>query len=198
MTMIESKQFEAAALLLISYDALLRLSEGLSLMWDNILFPGDLRLQGYGALTAGVTILDSKTSRSAGRFQFVKIEDKNVIQFLKVYRSMNRVTTHFVNELTYSRYERSLKQAARRLGVSNQHFSSHSARIGNTTQEYIRGKPVEQLAVDGRWKSLNSLRYYINNGRARLANLNIQQTHQRVITSQAEKLISAINLSISN
>lgn len=183
---------------MLSYEALLRVSEALSLKCNDISFPGDIRLQGYGPLTAGVTVIDSKTSRSSGRYQFVKITDPKVIQFLKVYRSTHELNAKFVNQLTYTRYERSLKQAARALGVSNHHFTSHSARIGKATHEYISGRSVEQLAVDGRWKSLNSLRYYINNGRARLANLNIEQANQNCITGKAEKLMSAIQLSLSD
>ena len=99
MSLLESKELEAAATLLLSFEGLLRTSEVLKLSWSDILFCGDQSLHGYGPNVAGVTILDSTTARASERHQFVKADNRNAIQFLKVYKITSKYNRMFARNL---------------------------------------------------------------------------------------------------
>ena len=57
--------------------------------------------------------------------------------------------------------------------------------MGKATQDYVPGIPVDQIAVNGRWKPLNSLRYYVTNGRTWLLDTAIPRyAQQRILEAE--------------
>ena len=80
-------------------------------------------------------------------------------EFLQI-RATDRVQDPLFH-ISYQAYSAQLKIYHAALGLGHVHFSSYSARIRKFTEDYIKGLPVDQIALNGRWKSLNSLLYYV-------------------------------------
>lgn len=190
--MIRRKWVTFAMVLLPSFSGLLRASEALKLKWTDVAFPGDSSIQAYGPLVAGINIWDAKTSRYSGHLQFVKIKENETIQFLYVLKHFNHSDEAISPNLNMSTYDRHIKQIASVFGLHNQQFSTHSARIGKATEEYIKGTAVNQIAIDGRWQSLNSLRYYVTNGRSKLCLMNMSSQNQMRVKERALQLQSLL------
>ena len=187
---IIEKRVEAAVILLLTYSACQRVSEDLQLEWKDIAFPGDVHLFSCGGV-AGINIWEAKTSRRTGRLQFVLLTDKLCIKFLRTYKSSRPEQENLVG-ISYASYLDSLKRASQHFGMKNTRISTHSARVGKATQDYIQRTPVEQIAMNGRWKSMHTLRYYVDNGRAWLLNIPINKDSQQLLKSCANSAKSSI------
>lgn len=111
-----------AAVLLLSFGASLRDSEARQLCWEHIALPGDIRLSSYGSSSAGVNIVDAKTSLQTGRLQFVPTTDPEIITFLVMYREANPEESVIAPSLTYKAYQNSC-----RLGFFQMSEAHHSA-----------------------------------------------------------------------
>ena len=184
---IKSKP-EAACVLLTSFSACLRVSEALSLRMQDIALPGDMRIASHGSHVAGINVRDAKTARYSGTLQFVKIDDVDAIKFLQAWKASTSQSNGALVCLSYHTYAADLNNALAAFGLHNAPFTSHSARIGKATQDYVAGVPVDQIAVNGRWKSLNSLRYYVTNGRAWLLDTNISPNTQHRLNDAARHM----------
>ena len=180
----------ASITLYVTFFACLRVSEALGLKAEYIAFPGDARLLAYGPDVAGLNIRDAKTARYTGCLQFVKLENPHCIAYLETWIRGTKRTP--LVHISYQTYAAQLKIGISTMGIGDVPFSSHSARIGKATEDYIKGLPVAQIALNGRWKSLNSLRYYVNNGRAWLLNTPIPPAAQAMIRQAAADMISLI------
>ena len=163
---LEKDHVGPAAAFLLCFGALLRIGEALKLTWENVALPGDVRQFGFPPATAGVNIVDAKTSKRTSKFQFVLIYDPDAILFLQKYHAA--VPSHsrkVLPSLTYASYASAYRKATAFFGTSKSTDTSHSCRIRKALDSYISGRSVEQIAVAGRWKLLPSLRYYLENGR---------------------------------
>ena len=175
----------AAVTLVTTYCGCLRVSEALALRLEDIALPGDVRLASYGPRTAGLNVRDAKTSRYTGRLQFVKLDDIDAVTLLGLWKASAQRSSGPLIQLSYQQYSTQLKGALSSLGLKDAPFTSHSARIGKATQDYVSGIPIDQIAVNGRWKSLNSLRYYVTNGRAWLLDTAIpRHAQQRILEAE--------------
>ena len=161
-----SKRTSAATILLLCYGACLRVGEALKLKWEHVALPGDPRLSAFPPGTAGVNILDAKTSKRTGRLQFVPIQDDIVIQFLRKIHDNPSPDEALAPHIDYQSYSKYLKEATSYFQISNVAIRSHSARIGRALDEYVNGARVDQIAILGRWASLSTLRLYLDNGKA--------------------------------
>ena len=79
--MLQKQKIAAAIVLIKSFSACLRVSEALSLAWQNVALPGDLCLEAFPAGTAVINIHDEKTSRYTGKLQFVKMSYSDGVKF---------------------------------------------------------------------------------------------------------------------
>ena len=191
-TLIKKGKVTAATVLFTSFTACLRVSKALKLTWSRVALPGDLRLSAYPPGTAGVNIYDAKTSRYTGKLQFVKISDPDGVKLLsEVHRSCPDKSSR-IAPITYQQYKDDLRQSLTNFQLHETPFTSHSARIGKATEDFIRGVPVEQIAINGRWKSLNSLRYYLNNGRAWILNTPLSESQQKMLSQAAASMTIAL------
>ena len=186
--MVVQGNCEAAIVILTTFAACLRVSEALFIEIQDIAFPGDARIAGYGHSTAGINIKDAKTSRYTGRLQFVKLDDPQTIKIIQAWTKVTNRKTGRLVTLNYQRYSANLKTALSSLDLQNAQFTSHSARIGKATQDYINGLPVDQIAINGRWKSINSLRHYVTNGRSWLLDTHIPAAAQNRISEAASNM----------
>lgn len=71
--LLSSHKLRAGTAVIVQFTALLRPSELFSLTWDDILFPGDSRLQSYSLATAGILVRNAKTAMHIAQKQFVPI-----------------------------------------------------------------------------------------------------------------------------
>lgn len=186
--LVSTRKPDAACVLFTTFSACLRVSESLALQISDIALPGDARLASYGPLIAGLNVRDAKTARYTGRLPFVKVDDRDAIKFLQAWIPSTNQASGPLVFLTYQAYAADLKEALAAYGLQNAPFTSHSARIGKATQDYVTGVPVDQIAINGRWKSLNSLRYYVTNGRAWLLDKNIPPATQQRLADAARKM----------
>ena len=187
--MVTNGKIESATVLLTSFSACLRVSEALNITWRRVALPGDLRLAAYPAGTAGVNIQDAKTSRYTGKLQFVKLADQHGINLLSALKQRYPQNIGRIAPISYQRYTDDLRQSLEHFQLEETPFTTHSARIGKATEDYIRG---EQIAINGRWKSMASLRYYLNNGRAWILNTPITSNQQRTLSLAAAKMKHAL------
>ena len=186
--MLAKSKVESATVLLTSFAACLRVSKALKLTWSQVALPGDLRLSSYSPETAGLNIYDSKTSRYTGKLQFVKLSDREGVKFLSGLRCVRSSASMRIVPIKYHQYSNDLRKAITHFQLQDTPFISHSARIGKATEDFIAGETVEQIAINGRWKCINSLRYYLNNGRAWSLNTPISLIQQHKIARASAKM----------
>ena len=191
--MLVSKQPQSATAIILSFFGCLRISEALHLCWKDVALPGDVRLSAYGSGIAGINIRDAKTSRQTGPLQFVKINDVIANGYLRVLHGDVSDHGSRVTAASYQSYSLDLKGAAKTFGFNPAIFTTHSARIGKATEDYIQGIPVDQVAINGRWKSLNSLRYYLNNGKAWILDNRVTPSHQDKLRQAEQRFIDLVD-----
>lgn len=182
--------FRAAAVLLISFAACLRVAEALKLTWHDVAFPGDIRLFAFEKGTAGINIMDAKTSRKTGKLQFVAVQWHEVIAFLKLLNAAYPQQQRISGTLSYPAYVKTIKSIAKKYNLKNARITTHFARIGKALDSYLRGTSVQQIAIDGRWKSPNSLQYYLDNGRAWLLNMGVNPTSETQLETDELSFLS--------
>jgi hypothetical protein len=59
-------------------------------------------------------------------------------------------------------------QTVAALGLSSIGYCPHSLRGGGATRDFMCGDTIETILFRGRWESLDSIRTYVQSGRARL------------------------------
>ena len=194
--MLVSKQPQSTTAIILSFFGCLRISEALHLRWKDLALPDDVRLSAYGSGIAGINIRDVKTSRQTGAIQFVKINDSTANDYLRVLH--DDVSDHGsrVTGASYQSYSLDLKDAAKTFGFNPANFSTHSARIWKATEDYVEGIPED--AINGLWKSLNSLRYYLNNGKAWILKNSIITSHQDNLRQAAQRFTDLVDVARVN
>ncbi len=65
--------------------------------------------------------------------------------------------------LSYSTFQKAIKHVARKLGLDERRYSTHSLRIGGATLLAAAGLPDYIIQLIGRWKSLAFLQYIRSN-----------------------------------
>ena len=182
--MIASKQTVAAVALAVSWAGYLRASEVLSSQWENVALPGDIRLSQFRPNIGGISVLIAKT----GPCQFVSIRDPAVLTLLQFYwkHTEGKGSTF---PISYYRYRKALSAASLYFGLDPSHFTPHSARFGGAFHDLCNGKSAETIAIHSRWASLNSLRYYLTNGRAWLLRLPIASSQQELMSKARDEVI---------
>lgn len=150
MDMLLQNCSDMAVVLLLSFSGFVRASEALKIKWDDVVFPGDQRVDSYGPNIAGANNGDAKTTRHTGPIQFVKFKEKETIQLLALLRKLRPNDVYVARHISYPAYDACIKRACVKRGVSAK-FPTQSARVGKATQEYMRGSPAEQIAINGKW-----------------------------------------------
>ena len=150
-----------AAALAVAWAAYLRISEVMALRWDDIALPGDFRLSDVPGTVAGLNIRESKT----GSNQFVLLSDSHVVRLLQQYHTSAESSHARLFTFDRKRYQLLLNDACHFFGLNGLRVTPHSCRIGGAYHDFMRGIPVENIAIKGRWSRVESIRHYLQNAR---------------------------------
>jgi len=162
ITLAKSGHYLAAIGTLLAFHTYLRINELCKLKWCDIVFTGDPRL-GSAVQNNVLGALRLQTTKT-GRNQTVTITDYNVCQLLKQLFIDCRVTsnsTSLVFNMNSSKYRRLFKCACSVLGFSSIGYTPHSLRHGGVTYDSMKGVPVKDLMLRGRWRSESALTIYV-------------------------------------
>jgi integrase len=158
--------YRFAVATLLGFDCLLRSSELLSLTASDIADAGDVRM-GSEYRQMCVAIRQAKT----GSNQSVTVESDEVKDLLRpLLRTSSRHSPLFPGGPAL--YRALFKAACSSLGLSDR-YVPHSLRHGGATRLYLRGVPVEDILLRGRWVSQKAARTYVQAGRALLMSMSV-------------------------
>ena len=113
-----------------------------------------------------------RTKTEAAGLAKVVLTNPGVVQFLTRYRVFMaaKPSTAFV-DVSYGALRRWLRRTSVALGFSADCFRSHSCRRGGATALSIKGWPIVDIMMMGRWQSDSSCRLYIKGGEVAMLNL---------------------------
>ena len=105
---------------------------------------------------------------------------KTLVETVKDYNE-------FVIQIGYAKLRLQLRQALQFIGLKNARFVFHSLRHGGATELFQAGWALDNIAHQGRWRSLTTTRRYINTGLALLAEEQIASVQQARAQQLAEQ-----------
>ena len=139
----------------------LRPGEMLGIMPDDVVLPEERLHTDKPYCTVGLGLaVGTKVKRP----QFVILrepDDRDVIMFLRLAKTL---TPRHMPLVPYSldRYRRLLYAVTGRLGLSDIGWSSHGPRAGFATEMRAIGVPKAEIMEEGRWRSEQSFRIYVD------------------------------------
>ena len=154
---LDAKDPPLAALLLLSFLALLRTGEIVQLKLTDVSWD----------LDTGIIVLalpDTKTARAGAESVLVK---DPLLPFLLQYVSQNFSSPRFWPG-SVPAFRKALALLCTHLGVENYHFTPYSLRRGGASQAFAKGVTFDSLLQRGRWQSVRTARIYLDSGRAAL------------------------------
>ena len=112
----------------------------------------------------GIRIRDSKT----GVNQWVQVEDKFILSVVRdQVDDAHQCGRNLLFDFSTNKLRRYFKKARCLLGITTP-YGLHSHRHGGATHDFMLGKSVERIAIQGRWESSRSTRRYLQQGRSLL------------------------------
>jgi hypothetical protein len=145
---------------LVSFVGYFRISEVTSMLVQHVSTQSDPRL---GSAYSGVAVYLPKSK--TGDFQSVKIDNGPVAKLLSTWvRKSGRRSTDTVFGITAPQYRDMMQRACVALHIDDIGFTPHCLRHGGATRDFMRGIPLEQVLLVGRWESSKSSRTYIKQG----------------------------------
>jgi integrase len=170
-TMARSGYHGPAIAILLAFDCFLRVGELTRIRKSDVVMPNDSRM-GRAHTTMAVVLRTAKT----GKMQSVEIWSPDVAQLLMVWvRASACLTPSPFSDPDPRVFPFSpdfLRRLMQRTSTALQlptHYTPHSLRHGGTTDDFLRNGSVERVQFRGRWKSLESVRRYVQTARAVLA-----------------------------
>jgi len=149
----------AALVVLLSFDCLLRISEVLSLVKEDVAVASDPRLSGFKKVS--VRIRHAK----GGNNQWVVVSHPDVSRLLVDLVVSLPSNSSSLFSLSESQYRTLFKGVCSNLGL-HASFVPHSLRHGSATQMYINGVGMAEIKKRGRWKQSSTVDHYIQQGPA--------------------------------
>lgn len=156
-----------AVAMLVAFDCYLRVGELTRIRRRDVVMPNDARM-GRAHSAMAVCLTKTKT----GPNQSVSLYRPEVAQILCTWiRALPHTAGDnplvFAFSPTYLR--RLMLNACIDLGVGHTAYVPHSLRHGGATADFLRTGSVQHVQFRGRWKSLESVRTYVQTARALLA-----------------------------
>ena len=152
---------------LLCFDGYLRVNEMVNIQVDDIAFPHDDRLLNNDRCE--IRLRSTKT----GVNQSTVIRNGDVVRLLAIIvRARRHDRANYLWSFTYSQYYRAFKSALIGLGLSSE-YVCHSLRHGAASRDAAMNVAVEEIAVRGRWRSLDSLRRYLQTYRALMLSMKV-------------------------
>ena len=166
-TMARSGYHGPAIALLLAFDCFLRVGELTRIRLSDVVMPNDSRM-GRAHTTMAVVLRTAKT----GKMQSVGIWSDDVAQLLALWVRSIPIGSNDSDPFIFRFSPDFLRRLMHRTAVALQlpgHYTPHSLRHGGTTDDFLRNGSVERVQFRGRWKSLESVRRYVQTARAVLA-----------------------------
>ncbi len=156
-----------AVAMLVAFDCYLRVGELTRIRRRDVVMPNDARM-GRAHTAMAVCLTKTKT----GPNQSVALFRPEVAAILSTWvRALPHTADDnplvFAFSPTYLR--RLMHNACIDLGVGHIAYVPHSLRHGGATADFLRTGSVQHVQFRGRWKSLESVRTYVQTARALLA-----------------------------
>ncbi len=146
----------------------LRVGELLGLRCKDVAFPGDQRIGSDWGRT-GLALPVTKT----GPNKFAQAPGAFPAFLLRVMVA-GKPPDAKVFDLSGSLLRTRFKAICRDLGLSDR-YVFHSLRHGAATSAFLRGVPLEEILVLGRWAAMQSARHYVQAGRALFLSVSIPE-----------------------
>lgn len=146
---------------LLAFDTLLRISELCGLAVRDVV---DCDQPYLADRFRGLQIRLASTK--TGPNQFVNVESPAVANLLRKAVASRDPAEPLIG-LSPAAFRVIFKHACAQLGLSSA-YVPHSLRHGGATHLFVRGVPVEDILIRGRWRATDSARRYIQMGRAAL------------------------------
>ena len=157
-----------AVAMLVGFDCYLRVGELTRIRRRDVVMPHDARF-GRSHTSMAVCLARTKT----GLNQSVALRNPDVAAILCAWVRALPATSANDNPLVFpfspDHLRRLMRDACVKLQVGHTAYVPHSLRHGGATADFLRTGSIEQVQFRGRWKSMESLRTYVQTARALLA-----------------------------
>jgi len=155
--------------MLVAFDCYLRVGELTRIRLSDVVMPHDARM---GDAHTGMAVCLARTK--TGRNQSVALHRPAVAAVLCDWiQSIRSTAEHGGNPLVFpfsaNRLRSLMRSACVRLGVGHAAYVPHSLRHGGATADFLLTGSIEHVQFRGRWKSMESVRTYVQSARALLA-----------------------------
>ena len=189
-TLARSGYHAPAVAMLLGFDCYLRVSEITGLRRCDIVMSNDARM-GRAHTGMAVCLPRSKT----GLNQSVSVQNPDVATLLSHWiKSLPRTigTTGRIFDFSPAWLGRLMRNACVSLGVGHIPYVPHSLRHGGATADFLRLGNVEHVHFRGRWKSIESLRTYIQQARALLAAVDVPEELNQLGIELSDSVVTAV------
>ena len=167
-TLARSGYHGPAVAMLVGFDCYLRVGELTRIRRRDVVMPNDARF-GRAHSTMAVCLSRTKT----GLNQSVALQSQDVADILCIWvRSLPCIVADdnpLVFAFSPDYLRRLMRNACIQLGVGHTPYVPHSLRHGGATADFLKTGSIERVQFRGRWKSMESLRTYVQTARALLA-----------------------------
>ena len=167
-TLARSGYHGPAVAMLVGFDCYLRVGELTRIRRRDVVMPNDARF-GRAHSTMAVCLSRTKT----GLNQSVALQSQDVADILCIWvRSLPCIAADdnpLVFAFSPDYLRRLMRNACIQLGVGHTPYVPHSLRHGGATADFLKTGSIERVQFRGRWKSMESLRTYVQTARALLA-----------------------------
>jgi integrase len=177
ISMLKGGYHGAAVATLLAFDCYLRIGELTNIRVCDVALRGNLHF-GNAYTGAAIGLPNTKT----GPNQFVTVSLPIVEHLLQyhidslLHISNNKSQSLF--NMSSEEYRKIFYMARDQLGLAKYLFTPHSLRHGAATSDYMKGKPVEDILLRGRWRQALSARIYIQSGQMLLISVDEPQLQQ--------------------
>jgi hypothetical protein len=149
--------------LLVAWDSYMRVSEMTGVRKEDFCPPG-LTAASQGPRASGFRLKAGQTKTSRGKPQWASLKSA-LLRQLVVQECAGLEDGDHIFNFVPSEFRNVLTTVCDDHGLPA--FRPHSTRHGRATEEYMRGMPVADIAMDGRWAAIKSLSTYLQAGKAR-------------------------------
>jgi hypothetical protein len=132
---------------------------------QNVAFTGDARL---GKLSAFWPVSLKLAQTKTGDNMWARVQHADVAELLRDHLKSRPASANAkVFDFSASTARKRLKQACLALGI-DERLVWHGLRHGGATDAFVRGMPLEDIMMLGRWAVSSSTRHYVQHGAALL------------------------------
>jgi integrase len=196
-TLARSGFHAPAVAMLLAFDCYLRVGELTRLRLRDIVMPHDSRM-GRAHTAMAVCLARSKT----GLNQSVGLARPEVAAVLCAWvRALPR-DVQDDNPLVFAfspdLLRRLMRNACVQLGLGHTAYVPHSLRHGGATADFLLSGSIERVQFRGRWKSMESLRTYVQTARALLAAQDVPPALNQLGAQLADSLLPVMTHLLSS